>query len=102
MADYHLCNGIDTASVLVPVVAVPGGGMACPSGTTVVTAAWCADSRDICTDFVTADSFIVANVYPSAAEGAELYAWGFALVLGPVLVAQIGVWIIRAIRAVTP
>ena len=59
-----------------------------------------ADAIRACSQWVSADSYVVANVYPSASDGAALVAWGFAVVVGPALIMWLGAVIVRGIRKV--
>ena len=54
-----------------------------------------------CERWTDATARLVGNTFPSAEAGAELYAGGFALVMGPAILAWVGVQIVRAIRVAT-
>lgn len=102
---YWLCTSHEIHNVIEDEV---GTGNTCTTGTYLtrltingVSHRLCIVEEDICTNWVEANSYIVANDFPSPAEGAELYAWGFTAVLAPVIILAIAVAIAKAIRSAT-
>ena len=83
--EYHLCKSVSAVSVA-------GQCDAPPCGAVAILA---------CTEWQSADSMIVAAPpLPSLGAGAELYSWGFAAVLIPVLILWMAVVVVRGIRVI--
>ena len=61
----------------------------------------CAIEEHFCERWTDATARLVGNTFPTLDAGAELYAGGFALVIGPAIIMWIGWNIVRAIRVAT-
>lgn len=79
--DYQLCKAVESVTV-----------MTSPSDTRAV---------EVCVDWESVPSVVsIANALPGVSAGAELYAWGFAAVLGPPLIVWIGAVVVRGVKLI--
>lgn len=106
---YQLCERFEPGLVLEVVAGrdaaaqcITGGGQVLvPTQGGQAGTVLCTRVVEVCAAWVEADAYLVANLMPSAADASTLYAWGFAVVVGPALVLWLAGLIVAGVRRIS-